>query len=244
VGDDVPFSWEQAAGFVAEFCALGGRIVGRSWVEFGTDPAHVVPTLPRAADGVFLAPAVSPQAGFLKRYAARRPVSRRLVSTATLLFDPTVLPVARGVVAAGPLPFVPTPALGAYAAAFARAFPTIPPTVGIGPITVAYRDGVEAVLQALEQTRGTTGTRLLEALAQVRLRSPAGRIRLDRRRQAIVPSYLSQVGRDANGKPAITTLRIVHDVEQTFGGYFKPTDPPLTRDSPACRAGSPPRWAR
>jgi len=245
LGDDVPFSWEQAAGFVAEFCALGGRIVDRDWFEVGTDPARAASKIPPAADGVFLAPAISSQLGFLKRYAALHPdLARRLVSTASLLYDPSVLSVARGVVAAGPLPVAPTPTVSAYAAAFAKAFPTLPPSVAIGPITVAYRDGVEALLAALDRTGGTTGTALLGVLARAHLDSPAGRIRLDRDRQAIVPSYLSRVQRDAKGKPTITTLRIVRDVEHTYGGYFTSSDPAVTRSSPACRKRTPPPWAR
>ena len=245
VGDDAPFSWQQAAGFVAEFCALGGRIVDRTWITMGTDPAAVVPKLTNTADGVFLAPTVSPMLGLLKRYAALHPdVSRRLVSSAALLYDPTVLRVATGVVAAGPLPFAPTPAIAAYVGAFARAFPTIPPTAAIGPITVAYRDGVEALLVALEQARGETGKTLLDVLARTRLDSAPGQIRLDRNRQAVAPTYLSQVVTGAKRNPMIETLRVVNDVEQTFGGYFKPGDPPPSRTSPACRKANPPAWAR
>jgi len=244
VGDDVPFSWEQAAGFIAEFCALGGRIVDRRWIPVGTDPAGVVPALPRRAGGVFLAPSVSPELGFVKRYATLHPdLSRRLVSTATLLYDPTVLPAAHGVVVAGPLPFAPTARLRAYVAAFSKAFPTIPSSIAVGPITVAYRDGVEALLEALDRTGGAAGTRLLEALARVRLDSPTGEVRLDSDRQAIVSSYLSRVGRDETGKPAIATLRVVPNVEHTFGGYFKPSGPPPGRNSPVCRRATPPPWA-
>jgi branched-chain amino acid transport system substrate-binding protein len=245
VGDDAPFSWEQAAGFVAEFCALGGRIVDRTWIRLGTDPAAVVPMLPHTADGVFLAPTASPMLGFVRRYAALHPdLAKRLVSSAALLYDPTVLPVATGVVVAGPLPFEPTSSIGAYVSAFTKFFPTIPPAIAIGPNTVPYRDGVEAVLKALEQTKGVTGVRLLRALSRVRLDSPAGRISLDRDRQGIVPSYLSRVRKDEKGNPAITTLRIVRNVEQTFGGYFGRSDPPPRRNSPVCRKRTPPPWAR
>jgi hypothetical protein len=52
------------------------------------------------------------------------------------------------------------------------------------------------------------------------------------------------VGTDAQGSPAIRTMRVVRDVEQTFGGYFEPDDPPPSRTSPACKQGNPPPWAR
>ena len=245
VGDDAPFSWAQAAGFAAEFCALGGRIVDRAWITVGTDPAAVVARLPNAADGVFLAPTVSPMLGLLKRYAVLHPdVSRRLISSAVLLYDPTVLSVAAGVVVAGPLPFAPTPAIAAYVKAFTRAFPTIPAATAIGPMTVAYRDGVEALLRALERAGGDTGTRLLDALARTRIDSASGQIRLDRNHQAVASTYLSRVVTDAKRKDPIETLRVVKNVEQTFSGYFKPGDPPPSRTSPACRKANPPAWAR
>lgn len=245
VADDVPYAWGGVAGFVAEFCALGGRIVDRTWISFGADPAAAVPLIPRAADGVYLGPAVSPMLGFVKRYSAlHHDLSRRLVSSAVLLYDPTVIARAQGVVVAGSLPFKPTAVEAAYASSFTKAFPTIPPAVAIGPTTVPFRDGVEALLEALERSGGVTGTPLLRALARLELDSPAGRIRLDAHRQAVGTNYLSRVATDAKGKATIRTLRVVPNVEQTFGGYFKPGEPPPSRTSPACKRGNPPPWAR
>jgi branched-chain amino acid transport system substrate-binding protein len=244
VADDVPYSWGGVAGFVAEFCALGGRIVDRTWISFGTDAAAAVQRIPRA-DGVYLGPALSPMLGFIRRYAAlHHDLSRRLISNAVLLHDPTVIAKAKGVVVAGSLPFEPTAAEAAYASSFKKAFPAIPPAVAIDPSTVPYRDGVEAVLEALQRTDGATGRGLAAALAHLELGSPAGKIRLDGNRQAIAANYLSRVTTDAGGKPSIRTLRVVPDVEQTFGGYLKPGDPPPSRTSPACRKGNPPPWAR
>ena len=91
VADDNPYSWGGAAGFTAEFCALGGRIVDRSWIPFGTDPAAAVPHALRA-DGVYLGLGLSPALGFVKRYTAvHRDLAQRLVSSATLLYDPSVI---------------------------------------------------------------------------------------------------------------------------------------------------------
>jgi branched-chain amino acid transport system substrate-binding protein len=245
VADDTPYGWGSVAGFVAEFCALGGRIVDREWIPLGTDPGAVVPRLPPSAGGVYLGGAIEPMAGFVQRYSAlHQNLSRRLLSNASLLYDPQIVPRVPGLVVGGALPFQPTSAVQGYVAGFAKAFPAIPAASALSPLAVPYRDGVEAVLEALQRTDGSTGPRLMAALAHLELDSPSGRIRLDRNRQAIGPNYLSRVTTGADGKPSITTLRVVPDVEQTFGGYFKPDDPPPSRTSPTCKHGNPPPWAR
>jgi branched-chain amino acid transport system substrate-binding protein len=238
VADDAPYAWAGVAGFVAEFCSLGGRIVARTWIPQGTDPGATVSRIPRA-DGVYLGPAVSPMLGFVKRYAADHDLSRQLVSNAGLLFDPAVVERAKGVVVAGSVPVEPTPAEAAYASSFTQAFPAVPAALALSSTTVPYHDGVEALLEAYERSGRATGAPLLAALARVRLSSPAGRIRLDGNRQAIGPNYLSRIG--AGG---IRTVRVVPDVEQTFGGYFRPNAPPPSRTSPPCVKRTPPPWAR
>lgn len=242
---DAPYGWGSVAGFVAEFCALGGRVVDRRWIALGADPAGVVPRIPTSVDGVYLGATPSTMQGFVKRYAAlHRDFSRRLLASAFLLYDPPIVAGAPGLVAAGSLPLQPTAVMQAYAAAFAKAFPAIPAASSLGPLAVAYRDGVEAALEALERARGATGAKLTAALARLELNSPAGRVRLDANRQAIAPSYLSRVATDAEGKPSLRTLSVLPNVEQTFGGYFKPGDPPPSRSTPGCRKGNPPPWAR
>jgi branched-chain amino acid transport system substrate-binding protein len=245
VADDIPYSWEGAAGFISEFCSLGGRIVDRAWIPVGADPAAVVPHLPPATDGVYLGLALSPALGFLKRYSvAHHPVSQRLVSTTALLYDPRVVPLTRGVVVAGNLPVQSTAATAGYATSFAKAFPAMSAATAIDPTTVPYRDGVEALLAALDRNGGKTGAPLLAALARLELASPMGRVHLDANRQAVGPNYLSRIAVDAKGKPAIRTVRVVPNVEQRFGGYFAPGDPPPNRTHPACVKRTPPPWAR
>src|SRR5207244_5872185 len=48
------FDWTQTAGFVAEFCSLGGTIVKRVWVPPGTQDYSVVVAQipPQGVDGV------------------------------------------------------------------------------------------------------------------------------------------------------------------------------------------------
>ncbi len=244
VADDSPYGWGTVAGFVAEFCALGGRIESRRWVPFPSDPAGIVDTIPKT-DGVYLGALLSPAHGFIERYSERRgDLSTHLLTNAALFSDPTIVPRLGGVVGGGSQPFVPTPGMGTYMAAFAKAFPSIPAAAAVSPLAVPYRDGVEAALEGLERSDGATGAKLMSALSGLHFDSLTGRVQLDARRQAVVTTYLSQVTKDKHGKPTVTTLRAVPDVEETFGGYFEPSDPPPTRTAPACRRHTPPPWAR
>jgi branched-chain amino acid transport system substrate-binding protein len=245
IGDDIPYGYETVSGFVAEFCALGGRVLERRWVPVGVDPAVLVPDVHRAADGVFMGTALAPTRNFLLRYSALHlDLPRRLVASGVLLTDPSVLPLARGIVVGGLPPLEPGSAATRYTAAFAKAFPRIPAAAALDSLASAYRDGVEAALEALERAEGSGGQSLRNALAGIELESPSGRIRLDRRRQAVAPNYLSRVVIAAGGRPTIRTVRMVPNVEQTFGGYFEPGDPPPSRTSTDCKHGTPPPWAR
>jgi len=240
VADDVPYSWEEAAGFVAEFCALGGRIVDRVWVPLGADPAAAAARVPGSVDGIYLGPAVSPMSAFLKRYASLgHDLSRQLVSSPGLLADPAVIPLAEGVVVAGSPAIQPTQSEHAFESGFAKAFPSIPAKGALTGLSLAYDVGVEAALKALTRAHGTSGRPFLNALGALRLDTALGRIRLDHNRQAVGPNYLSRVARGG-----IRTLRVVQDVEQTFGGYFKAADPPPSETSPGCVKRTPPAWAR
>jgi branched-chain amino acid transport system substrate-binding protein len=245
IADDTPYGWGTIAGFVAEFCALGGRIESRQWVPFPSDPADTATKIPKTVDGVYLGALLSSPHRLLQRYAAlHHDLSNRLLATAALLTDPTVVPSLPGVVVAGSQPFVPTPAMGAYVAAFAKAFPGIPAAAAVSPLAIPFRDGVEAALEGLERSDGETAEELASALGKLEFDSLTGRVRLDRDRQAVAPNYLSRVATKAQGMPSIKTLKVVPNVEQTFGGYFKPNDPPPSRTAPACRHHTPPPWAR
>ena len=242
LADDTPYGWGTVAGFVAEFCALGGRVLQREWIPLGSDPTGIAEKIPAATDGVYVGGALEPMTGFVRGYSERAGNARkRIVGNSTLLLDPWIAAHTE-LVTAGTMPFPPTPAGRAYVAAFAKAFPSFPAAAALNVLAVPYRDGVSAALEALERTDGATGMRLLSALSHVVLDSPAGRVRLDANRQAVGPNYLQAVTAGP-GRP-IATMRVVPRVEQTFGGYFRPGDPPPGRTSPACRRHAPPAWSR
>jgi branched-chain amino acid transport system substrate-binding protein len=243
VADDVPYGWAESAGFIAEFCALGGRIVGREWITVGTDPGAAAAGVPLSADGVYLGAAVSPMKRFLDRYgAARHGIAGNVVSNIALFSDPAVMRAARGVVVGGSPSPDPIPAQRRFAAALARAFPEMQAASAINLVSIPFANGVQAAIAALERVRGADGSPFLSALARVQIDSPMGRIRLDGNRQSIQPNYLSEVVPTGNTM-ALKTLRVVPDVEQTFGGYFASGGPPPSETSPACVKRTPPAWA-
>jgi branched-chain amino acid transport system substrate-binding protein len=240
VGDDVPYAWAQAAGFVAEFCSLGGRIVKRIWVRFGVDPASVATQVPRDVDGVYVTQAVLPMAFFLERYASLgHDLPSQAVASAGVVDGPSVARIAEGVVVGGSPAAQLTQPERAYTRAFANAFPDLPAQRALTSTSLAYYIGVEAALEALNRAHGATGRPFQDALAVLRLDSPAGETRLDRDRQAIGQNYLSRIL--AGG---IRTVRVVPGVEHTFGGYFTRAGPPPSETSPRCVKRTPPTWAR
>jgi branched-chain amino acid transport system substrate-binding protein len=130
-----------------------------------------------------------------------------------------------------------TPGWRRYSTALHQAFPEL----NDGAYTnQPYYDGVEPVLEALEQVNGDLSDgqrRFAAALAHLRYHGPQGLITLDRRHQAIAPIYLGRVV-VTNGKPRVKQIGVVKHVHQTLGGYFSPTSPAPSQTQPACRSAA------
>jgi len=248
-----PFWWAQAAAFDAEFCSLGGTIVKRVWYpSYTADATAVANEIPHNVDGVVL-----DNPSVLLALAKTDPQLRGNLSRKVVLTSvgpsTSLYPLgarAAGVAAAGPsLPLPgadarPGLAPGArYRAEFARAFPKIPKLL-LGFFDVAYYNAMAATLQALDEVHGdlSGGEKLfMAALAKVTLDAPNGRISLDAKHLGIGPNYVWQL-QGPKLKPVV--IRTIPRVDASFGGYFKPTDPPPSKTTPACVKRTPPRWAR
>lgn len=242
VAVDAAFEYTQVAGFVAEFCALGGTIVKRVWSPQGDISAYVTG---HRADGFF----VEDPANFPTEFKnLEGSLAKRVVASGVFLaYSPEPLKRVGGVVDSNPLPLTPTRLIRSeYLAAYDKAFPAL--AVGEPTIfTIAYFDAMTAVLTALAHVHGNLsgGERHFQAaLAKVRLDSPVGPIRLDRNRQAIAPNYLLRWQSDGRGGFTDPTIRVLPNIDQTFGGYFHSNGPQPGRTYPACRHGHPPPWAR
>jgi branched-chain amino acid transport system substrate-binding protein len=250
VMDNRPNNWESAAGFVAEFCALGGTIASRHLLlprravdrVLGARLAHEV-------DGTMLITGLDPTA-FLRAYTRATAASRRLVLKGFAFAQPGALSPGgidlSGVVLGADVPMdSERPQWRRQQLAYGRAFPELPPESAHGPVELPVYLAAEAVARALEGVNGDLGLhgrRLRSALSKVAIDGPAGPVRLDRNRQAIVSVHLRRIeGRGAQARTV--PFRVVHDVDQSFGGAFRAGTPAPSLESPECRRGPVPAWA-
>jgi branched-chain amino acid transport system substrate-binding protein len=250
VSDYASPSWEAAAGFLTEFCALGGDVVERASLDSAA-PDWISPRqLAAEVDGVALfSSGLAKPAEFLYGYSRSAvPLRKRLVVngfgfTFTGALSPGGIDLSGVVLGAGIPLESELPAWGRYIRAYERAFPGLPPASAGG--SVPYYLAGEALARALEQADGDIddgGDRLRAELAKVSFNGPAGPVHLDRHRQAVVTIHLRRIsgrGAEQGTKP----FRLVRNVEQTFGGSFSPSTPPPSPGTPHCEHGSPPAWA-
>ena len=243
--------WERVAGFVTEFCALGGKIVERDLTALLTPDPSAAARRHASADGValianFYSP--SPYLGAYFRIA--KPLGRRLVVAGNVFVDSNLAPKGidlTGTIVAGPVPLDPAvPSMMAYEQSFARRFPALPPGTAHNPFVMPFYTEVEALATALEQTDGTLGEgqdRLRRALAGLVLDAPQGAVRLDRNRQATGHGYLERIVRSGSGGIIVKGVRTLDGVEQSFGDAFTATTPPPSAAQPVCLRRPPPSWA-
>jgi branched-chain amino acid transport system substrate-binding protein len=254
VGEPFDPSWELAAGFVAEFCALGGNVVERDWSTlYLPDASEAARRHAREADGVVLVPAVTPPVPYLTAYAkAASPVAKRLLLSSPVFLDQRSVAVKgidlSGVVIGG---YIPLGGGGermkSFRSSYAARFPDHP----IAPVQEAFvipvYTAVAAVTAALDEIDGELGdgqSKLRAALAARPFDAPWGTIRLDGHRQASGPTYLERIEVGANGNVTARPVRTLRRVEQTYGGIFTGSTTPPSVSTPACERRPPPRWAR
>jgi branched-chain amino acid transport system substrate-binding protein len=254
VADATPVGWHEEAAFVAEFCALGGDVTARFTAPIDLGDPKVAHAL-RGADGVaaFMFGGLLVPPEFLPALARvlGSAATRMVVGTYVLEDSNTLVPIARplalaGVVGASSIPPAnATPAMRAHRSAFSKEFPGLPPSDAETPLVLAFNDAMEGLLRGLEASDGDLSDgrqRLREELARVSFDLPSGPVHLDRNRQAVRNVYLKRIGR-GGGRRVFQLVRVVPEVEQTFGGLLSDAPSPGPGSQP-CRKATPPPWVR
>jgi branched-chain amino acid transport system substrate-binding protein len=246
LGEDYSYPYTQAAGFVSEFTALGGEVVSRNWVPLTqTDWSSPVTQLPRDVDGVLLLTGgtntVAAEKAFIQ--IGRDPGEFLLGGSSVM--DPTSFTVGEqleGLVGGSPVPLgSDEPAWQDYVTGFSEEFPDVDAQ---SLFTALYYDGMQVILEGLEQVGGKLDdpAAFQQALGSLQPTFPNGQVRLDENRNSVQPAYVVRIVQDG-GELGFEVVQTVPEVDQTFGGLFGADSPEPSRTEPEGGAGTPPPWA-
>src|SRR4051794_4290957 len=249
VADDYSFAWTSAAGFVAEFCAVGGNVTKRVFPPLNTtDYSSYAQQLPTNVDGTFVAVGGAGLIPFLKAYEqAHGPIDGKKF-IGNLFWGPRgqfqrLPPRGRGayVGGGGTAGALATKAAKAYNAQVGRVLKTIPPFGAAAPqasstFTYGFYVNTWGLLAGLKAVGGNIGGNqkaLQAAIKKVKLQTPYGPLHLDKNNQAVINVFYAQLYQKA-GKLAVKTVGEIPGVDQTFGGTFSSSTPAPGRTSPQC----------
>jgi branched-chain amino acid transport system substrate-binding protein len=257
IGDDYSFPYTSLAGFVAEFCAIGGKVTKRVWAPLGEkDYSSFISQLPDDVDGLYVGIGGSGLISFIKQYKQQkgRVDTERMMGN-VFWDDPLVLKevgkdLVGGTTAAMTAADSDDPAVKSYIADMEKAYGKEIAGAGPSVFTYGYYTGMTALLKGLKEVDGDLSDqkKLQEALAGVTLsgdEAPWGDVKLDDNHQAISNVFLKKIVKDANGDgtPDVQTVRSIPDVDQTFAGVFTPDTPAPDRNNPKCvKSDTAPPW--
>src|SRR5438876_6391657 len=222
VADDYSFAWTSAAGFIAEFCAVGGKVTKRVFPPLNTtDYSSFAQQMPTNVDGTFVAVGGAGLIPFLKAYEqAHGPIDGKKFIGNLFWGTPgqfeqlstrVVGAYAGGAGTAGDLA---TPAAKNYAnKIIGKWFKTIPPFGAAAPqasstFTYGYFINTWGLIKGLQAVKGNLGggqKSLQAAIKKVVLPTAYGTIHLDKYNQGVIPVYYQQLY-SKDGKLAVKTV--------------------------------------
>jgi branched-chain amino acid transport system substrate-binding protein len=248
LAEDYSFPYTQLFGLTLEFCKAGGQITERHWVPLGTkDFASIIAKLPEDVDAIYLGLGGGDAVNFLNQYTQAGGKAKMIGGS--IMVDQTVLS-SKG---AAKRALIGTPTGGpqadawdnpkwqewvkAYQAAFTadKRFQS-PSLTGTN-----YYNATNALFAALNTVNGdlSDGHKKLRAtLSAMVIDAPNGRIRLDDKRQAIGPNFVTEVVEAPNGDLTNKMVKVIPEVRQTLGfddAAFAKLGLP-SRTNPECKA--------
>ncbi len=257
IADDYSFGWTSAAGFIADFCAVGGEVVSRVFPPLGTtDYSSFVAQLPDPdeVDGYFWVVGGTGTNASLEAFVNAKGDLTGDQHAGNLFFSPNLAsalgPDIAGAYVGGfaTLPGdIMTPAIQEYIDAANSTWETLAgantgnepgePSIALtfGFAYGYYSAGV-ALVEALNEVGGDLSDNhaaLRASLAALVLDLPYGQVSLDENRHGIVDVGLSQLVLEGD-EVVSKTVALIPQVDQSFGGTFSPDTPAPSRDFPEC----------
>src|SRR6267142_2451142 len=236
VADDYSFAWTSAAGFIAEFCAVGGKVTKRVFPPLNTtDYSSYAQQMPTNVDGTFVAVGGAGLIPFLKAYEqAHGPIdSKKFIGnlfwgTPGQFEQLSTRVVGAYVGGAGTAGDLATAAAKNYSNnIIGKWFKTIPPYGAAAPqasstFTYGFFINTWGLIKGLQAVGGNIsgGQKALQAaIKKTVLPTAYGTIHLDKYNQGVIPVYYAQLYTKC-GQLAVKTVGYIPNVDQTFGGTF------------------------
>jgi branched-chain amino acid transport system substrate-binding protein len=247
VAEDYSFTYTQVFGLALEYCGLGGQITKRFWVPLGTkDFASIIASLPDDVDALYLGLGGADAVNFLNQY--QQAGGNAHLIGGSIMVDQTVLSskgkakeaLVGTVAASGMADTDPSPQWQAFVKAYQEAWPPNKRFGSPSLLAINYYNSTDAVLKALDQIKGDLGDnnkKFREALKNMVLEAPNGKITLDENRQAIGTNFVTEVVKDSSGELVSKVVKVVANVNQRLGfskAVFDKIGLP-GRDVPECK---------
>ncbi len=242
VAEDSNAAQTATAGFIAEFCGVGGQITERLWPSASPTSIRFQAAQLTPDDNVFVALSGSLLPEFLRAYETTvGPIDPKKFAGNAAFSDPLLLEEFGdrliGIATSDPIWADSTESTAVeYGELVEDVYPSIGPNAHT-PFVFNYYLAAEAVARALEEAIG-----VLEADGHLAFRralsglvledAPYGPVSLDENRQAIIQNFVKRVA-----KKRAETVRRVPGISQDFGGIFSPVTPPPDRENPPCEVG-------
>jgi branched-chain amino acid transport system substrate-binding protein len=241
--DDYSFAWTSAAGIIADFCAIGGKITKRVFPPLNTtDYAPYVQQLPKPdqIDGYFWVVGGTGTGVSLKAMEqANGKIDPKQLAGNLFLIDGSaateVAPLYVGsyVGGFGTAPGLKKASVNRYVNVLKKWYPSLAPAAPSG-FVYNYYNAAWALVRGLAASAGVTGAKLQASMPRTNASAyeitDKGLVKLDSRRQAIQDQYQLLIG--AKGVPSV--IGFVPNVDQTFSGVFGPNKPAPGRAFPPC----------
>ena len=245
IAEDYGFPYSQVQGFMASYCAKGGKVIDKAWVPLGTkDYAAVIAKIPKDIDALVVVLGGSDAVNFLTQY--EQAGGNKPMVGGSITVDQTVLNFKGkrresllGTASAGPMAdSIDTPEwkkfVADYKATFKDGFPS--PSL----FAYLYYINTKAALDALDVVKGdlSGGQKAYrDALQKTNFKGPAGDVRIDGNRNGVGTTYITEVAKAADGSFYNKVVKSVPNISQTLGlpeADFKKMGLG-TRDVPDCR---------
>ncbi|HEY5324148.1 MAG TPA: ABC transporter substrate-binding protein [Caldimonas sp.] len=245
ISEDYGFPYSQVQGFMASYCAKGGKVIDKAWVPLGTkDYASVIAKIPKDIDALVVVLGGSDAVNFLTQY--EQAGGNKPMIGGSITVDQTVLNYKGkrresllGTASAGPMAdSIDTPEwkkfVADYKAQFKDGFPS--PSL----FAYLYYINTRATLEALDAVKGdlSNGQKAYrDALQKTSFKGPAGEVKIDANRNGVGTTYITEVTKAPDGSFYNKVVKTVPNISQTLGlpeAEFKKMGLG-SRDVPDCR---------